>query len=97
MNKGFHFTTVAMWDEVRNINISEEIKSLQVPVFFFEGKYDMATPTILVEDYYDSLDAKKGKKLITFENSAHLPMIEEKEKYEQLLVQELLIESQKLQ
>jgi pimeloyl-ACP methyl ester carboxylesterase len=95
INKGFHFTTVAMWDEVRSINISEQIKSLQVPVFFFEGKYDMATPTILVEKYYDSLDADRGKKLILFEKSAHLPMIEEKEKYEELLVKEFLFESQK--
>jgi pimeloyl-ACP methyl ester carboxylesterase len=95
INKGFHFTTVAMWDEVRSINISEQIKSLQVPVFFFEGKYDMATPTILVEKYYDSLDGERGKKLILFEKSAHLPMIEEKEKYEELLVKELLIESHK--
>ena len=95
VNKGFNFTTVAMWDEMRSINIAEEIKSIQVPIFFFEGKYDMATPTILVEKYYDSLDAERGKKLILFEKSAHLPMIEEKEKYEELLVKELLIEGQK--
>ena len=95
VNKGYNFTTIAMWDEMRSINIAAEIKSIQVPIFFFEGKYDMATPTILVENYYDNLDAKKGKKLIIFENSAHLPMIEEKAKYEELLVQELLIESQK--
>jgi hypothetical protein len=55
-----------MWDEMRSINIAEEIKSIQIPIFFFEGKYDMATPTILVEKYYDSLDAEKGKKLILF-------------------------------
>jgi pimeloyl-ACP methyl ester carboxylesterase len=95
VNKGFNFTTVAMWDEMRNINITEEIKSIQVPIFFIEGKYDMATPTILVEKYYDSLDAERGKKLMLFEKSAHLPMIEEKEKYENFLVRELLIESQK--
>ena len=71
LNKGFNFTTVAMWDEMRSINISEEIKSIQIPLFFFEGKYDMATPTILVEKYYDSLDAERGKKLILFEKSAH--------------------------
>ena len=95
VNKGFNFTTVAMWDEMRSINITEEIKSIQVPIFFFEGKFDMATPTILVEKYCDSLDAGKGKKLILFEKSAHLPMIEEKEKYEELLVKEVLIEGQK--
>jgi pimeloyl-ACP methyl ester carboxylesterase len=93
-NKGFKFTTVVMWDEMRSINMTKEIKSIKVPIYFFEGKYDMATPTILVENFYNSLDAEKGKKLIIFENSAHLPMIEEKEKYEEFLVKKVLRESQ---
>ena len=91
-NKGFKFTSAAMWDELRNIDISKEIKSIKVPVFFIEGKYDMATPTYLVEEFYDGLNAERGKKLIVFENSAHLPMIEEKEKYENVLINEVLLE-----
>ena len=44
--------------------------------------------------YYNSLDAENGKNLIIFENSAHLPIIEEKEKYQDLLVNVVLKESQ---
>ena len=94
MMKGYEFTMDAMWDEIKNINITKEIQSIKVPIYFFEGKYDMATPTVLAENFYDSLDAQKGKKLIIFENSAHFPMIEEKERYQELLVTVVLKESQ---
>ena len=57
------------------------------------GKYDMITPTVQVEDFFNGLDAEKGKKLIIFENSAHLPIIEEKKKYQDLLVNVVLKES----
>jgi len=93
-NKGLHFTMNAMWEEIRNIDIAEEIQSINVPVFFFQGKYDMIKPSVLVEDYYNHLDAAKGKKLVTFENSAHIPMLGEKEKYEELLINVVLKESQ---
>jgi pimeloyl-ACP methyl ester carboxylesterase len=85
-SKGFYFTMKAMWDEIKNIDITKEIASIKVPIYFFEGKYDMTTPPFLVEKFYKNLDAKKGKQLITFENSAHFPMIEEKNKYQQLLI-----------
>jgi pimeloyl-ACP methyl ester carboxylesterase len=94
MNKGFKFSMSAMWEELRNVNLTNEIESIEVPIYFFEGKYDMATPAVLVENFYNSLDAKKGKTLIIFENSAHFPMKEEKEKYEDLLINVVLKDCQ---
>ncbi len=82
------------WNEIKDVNLTKEIESIKVPVYFFEGKYDMITPVVLVEDFYKRLDAEKGKKIIIFENSAHVPIIEEKEKYEKLLVDVVLKESQ---
>jgi pimeloyl-ACP methyl ester carboxylesterase len=92
-NKGFDFTINVMWEELKNVNLTKEIQSIKVPIYFFEGKYDMATPTVIVEKFYDNLDAEKGKKLIIFENSGHMPMIEEKEKYQELLIDLVLKES----
>ncbi len=89
-NKGFDFTMNAMWEEMKNVNLLREIQSIKVPLYFFEGKYDMITPTVLVEKFYDNLDAEKGKKLVIFENSAHIPIIEEKERYEELLINVVL-------
>ncbi len=94
MMKGLFFSVSAMWDEINDIDITKEIQSIKVPIYFFEGKYDMATPTLLVKEFYDGLDAVKGKKLIIFENSAHMPMMEEKEKYEDLLINLVLKENQ---
>ena len=89
-NKGFDFTINAMWEELKNVNLTKEIQSIKVPIYFFEGKYDITTPTVIVEKFYDNLDAEKGKKLFIFENSGHLPMIEEKERYEELLINVIL-------
>lgn len=94
INKGLEFTTNAMWEEIKNINLTKEIQSIEVPIYFFMGKHDMITPTLLVENFYNSLNAEKGKKLIIFENSAHVPMLEENEKYEDLLVNVVLKEIQ---
>ena len=92
--KGREFTMNAMLEEINNVNLAQEIQSMNVPIYFFEGKYDMATARVPVEDFYDTLDAEKGKKLILFENSAHFPMLEEKEKYQDLLVNVVLKENQ---
>lgn len=87
---GMDFSMNAMWNEIRNINLVKEIQSLEVPVYFFEGKYDMNNPTVIVEDFYQHLKADKGKKLFIFENSGHFPIIEEKEKYQDLLINDVL-------
>ena len=84
--KGLHFTMNALWDEITNIDFFKEIQSIQVPVYFFAGKYDMIMPTMLVENFCNDLDAEMGKTLVIFENSAHFPMLEEKEKYQSLLI-----------
>ncbi len=92
MNKGYEFSMEAMWEDFKHINLTKEISSINVPVYFFEGRYDMATPSVLVEKFYNGLDAKKGKKFIIFKHSAHMPMLEEKKKYEDLLVNLVLRE-----
>jgi pimeloyl-ACP methyl ester carboxylesterase len=91
--KGLHFTMTAMYDELKTINFSEEIQSIKVPIYFFAGKYDMITPTILVENYFNSLDAENGKNFFLFENSAHFLIKEEKENYKDLLINVVLKEN----
>ena len=92
--KGLNFTSNAMYEEIKNINFTEEIRSITVPVYFIQGKYDMIVPTVQIEEFYNNLDAEKGKELIIFEKSAHLPILEEKEKYEELLINVVLKESE---
>jgi pimeloyl-ACP methyl ester carboxylesterase len=84
-SKGFYFTMNSMWEELKNVNLTKEIESTKIPIYFFEGKYDMTVPTTVVENFFNNLDTKKGKELYIFDNSAHFPMLEEKERYEELL------------
>jgi len=88
-----HFTQDALWEELTNIDFTKEIQSMKVPIYFFVGKYDMVTPMVLVENFYNDLDAENGKTLTIFENSAHFIMIEETEKYQSALIDVALKES----
>ncbi|MHA2357078.1 MAG: alpha/beta fold hydrolase, partial [Candidatus Thorarchaeota archaeon] len=94
MGKGRNFTTYALWKELTEIDFKKEIDSIEVPIFFFEGKYDMITPAVVVEDFFNQLNADKGKRFVIFENSAHYVMLEEKEKYLNTLIDVVLKESQ---
>jgi len=53
-----------------------EIPKLDVPVFFFLGRYDFNTPSELAAEYLERLDAPL-KGLVWFEHSAHFPFYEE--------------------
>jgi pimeloyl-ACP methyl ester carboxylesterase len=92
--KGMDFTLRALWDEIEDIDVAEEIRSIEVPIYFFESKFDMANPTIIVEDFYNNLEDREDIHLVIFEGSAHFPMIEEREKYQDLLVSVASKESQ---
>lgn len=94
MLKDYEFTMNIMWEDVGNVDIRDEIQNIEVPVYFFEGEYDMANSTILVEEFYSTLDDKEGVSLYYFENSAHFLLIEEKERYEDLLINVVLKENQ---
>jgi len=85
-----YFSTKHLWDEeFYNINLFEQVSSLDVPVYFLAGRYDFFTPSEIVEQYFNILTAPKGKKLIWFENSGHEPEIEEPEKFKDILVNEI--------
>lgn len=71
--------------EMLQIKFLEDIKELKVPIYFIMGKYDYHTPTAVVEKFYNQLQAPK-KDFILFENSAHVPQLEENEKFNKTLI-----------
>ena len=79
------FSIRRMGDEIMGVNLPQEIRELSVPVFFFAGSYDYTTPFVLVEQFYARLYAPY-KKLIWFEHSAHMPHMEEPEKFQRELI-----------
>ncbi len=61
----------------------EEIPSLQIPVYFFAGKYDYTCNYDLQYEYYTKLKAPK-KAFYEFDKSAHSPIYEEPERAKEI-------------
>ena len=78
-----------LWDDLLAINLFDQIPEMNVPVFFLTGRHDYVVPYELVEAYYYYLKAPY-KELIWFENSAHSPLYEESDLFNQILIQQIL-------
>ena len=90
---GSLFTTKYLWDELLTINLFKQVKELDIPVYFFLGRHDYTTPPNLAEKYFNILECKKGKQLIWFEHSAHISILEESDKFMDILVNKVLAET----
>jgi pimeloyl-ACP methyl ester carboxylesterase len=75
-------------DDSINFNAFNEVSSLQIPVYFFAGKYDYTCCYALQYKYYEYVDAPK-KEFYVFENEAHSPIFEAPQ-YAQKLIDEIL-------
>jgi pimeloyl-ACP methyl ester carboxylesterase len=65
--------------------LSAAVPRLDVPIWFVQGKHDRNTPTVLTEEYFQVLEAPRGKHWVLFDESAHFPMYEEPQKFLQVL------------
>ncbi len=79
---GQRFSLVTMLEngELQQINLFEQAGTLEIPIYFFQGRHDYSTPGEVVEKYYEAVQAPQ-KSLIWFEESAHFPQWEEPEKF----------------
>ncbi len=78
--RGSRFSSDHMRFNVIRGPLMDEITSLSVPVYFFQGRYDYVTPSELVEEYWVKLRAPQ-KTLVWFESSAHYPFFEEPHRF----------------
>jgi pimeloyl-ACP methyl ester carboxylesterase len=78
-----------LWDKMIATDLTKQIQKLDLPVYFFHGKYDYTVSYPLAKAYLDELQAPiKG--FYTFEHSAHSPMFEEPERMKQILQEDVL-------
>lgn len=75
-------------NELISTNIPEEIKKIEVPVYFFSGKYDLTVNIDMSKKYLELLEAPV-KGFYTFENSAHSPLYEEPEKVRKIMKEDV--------
>ncbi|MCP4761160.1 MAG: alpha/beta hydrolase [archaeon] len=89
---GLLFSIRTMWTSLARINFIKEIPEVEVPVYFMTGRYDYQVNASLAEDYFKILKAPK-KMLVWFEKSAHAPNWEENEKFDDVLISQILPET----
>ena len=87
------FAVRNLWEDIASINLFEQVPRLDVPVYFIAGKHDYNTPSELVEQYYDRLEAPSGKSLIWFDNAAHMPEFEDPEQFYRVMVDSVLAQT----
>lgn len=84
-----------LWEDMKNINLFEQVPKLEVPVYFLLGKHDQIVSSDLAAEYLEILIDPAGKALIWFEHSAHRPFIEEPNKFLRIMTGKILTETYK--
>jgi len=87
--RGKAWSRSILWDEVLRTDLAERVGRLEIPVYFFLGRYDYTTSYDLARDYFLKLDASV-KGFYTFEQSAHSPLFEEPERAREILRRDVL-------
>lgn len=72
---GSELTMKSMWPQLADISFAT-LKNVDVPVLLFMGRHDWTTPSSVADEWLARLHAP-AKKLVWFDHSAHLMMIEE--------------------
>lgn len=78
-----------LYPDLLSVNLSESVPQVGAPVFIAEGRHDRMAPAEVAERYFGSLIAPR-KELVWFENSAHFPQWEERERFHEFLLNRVL-------
>jgi pimeloyl-ACP methyl ester carboxylesterase len=78
-----------LWDDMLTTDLSKEVTTFDLPIYFFSGTYDYTVNYTLAKDYFEKLHAPV-KGFYTFEKSAHSPIFEEPEKVQKILREDVL-------
>jgi len=82
--KGMNFSLTTLWNPVVEDNLFESSTTFQIPVYITQGKYDYQVSCTLAREWFDKIEAPQ-KAFFTFEHSAHGTIMEEPEKFVQII------------
>lgn len=85
--QGNRFSLESLRPEYSKLDLTR-YRVFQVPIVFLLGRYDWQVPSVLAEQYFNTIDAP-CKRLIWFEQSAHNPPFEEPERFVHVMVDEV--------
>lgn len=83
--RGVTFSVKHLHRQLLTHHLEKAVPRVAVPVYFLLGAYDQATPSDQAARYLEKLDAP-DKKMIVFEQSAHMPHYEEPERFLQEMI-----------
>lgn len=84
--RGLAFTQDHLLPDLAGLDLFQRLPRLDVPVFLLQGRHDYVAPPPITEQYYQALQAPQGKRLIWFEESAHMPQYEEPGTFREVLL-----------
>lgn len=87
--RGLLFSLDATWEERLARNLQKEIDSIQIPVIIVHGLHDYNIPHQQAKAYFSQLKAPY-KRFYTFDKSAHAPHLEEVDKFNTVIKNEIL-------
>lgn len=86
--RGNRFSLEHLWPEFSRLDLTV-YKVFKTPVFFLLGRYDRQVPATLAASYFEAIEAP-CKRLIWFEHSAHHPPFEETDKFNNVMIEDVL-------
>ncbi|MBU9714475.1 alpha/beta hydrolase [Bacillus tamaricis] len=87
--KGFQLVyTQSFIEEITTIDFKESVQEISIPITFIHGAKDNHVHIPLIEDYYEKIQAPKGKRLVFIEKSAHAFHPDDTKIVEKLLIEE---------
>ena len=84
--RGITATQAALLPELAALDLTHTLTRLHSPIVMIQGRHDRIAPAASAERYAELLQAP-GKQLVWFEHSAHMPHLEEPERFRELLAQ----------
>jgi pimeloyl-ACP methyl ester carboxylesterase len=79
----------AVFPELYRTDLFVEVPEVEIPVYFCLGRHDYEVPSILAARYFEALNAPR-KQLVWFESSAHMPNTEEKDTFNEFMLDTVL-------
>jgi pimeloyl-ACP methyl ester carboxylesterase len=69
-----------LWDQMLEINFLRDLTDFELPTYYCAGRFDFNTPSVLMEKYFELINAPK-KEIFWFEESAHGISFEEPRRF----------------
>jgi len=87
--RGIFQSVKALYPELSRTDLFVEVPEVKIPVYFCLGRHDFEVPSPLSATYFETLKAPR-KQLIWFERSAHMPNTEEKDTFNEFMINTVL-------